>query len=79
MIIRFVDTTVKHIHGRRYDAPVPLPTSIRVEIRVLLSALTFDFPKFNLSKYECSPIDALVDGLAAERKLLRGREREQFQ
>jgi hypothetical protein len=74
-----VDTVVKYIHGRAAESPIPLRKSIRKGILALFSALTFEHPKFNLSKHECSRIDALIDGLSDEGKLLRGRVREKFE
>ncbi len=78
-IIRFVDTIVNHINGRAVEAPIPLRKSIKKGLLSLFSALTFKYPKFNLSKHECSRIDALIDGLSAEGKLLRGRRRKKFE
>jgi hypothetical protein len=75
-ILRFVDTIVKHIRGRGVDAVVPLRSCIKKGIENLFSGLTFEYPKFNLTKHECTKLDALIDGLAVEGKLLRGKRRK---
>jgi hypothetical protein len=53
--------------------------SIKKGILSMFAALIFEYPKFNLSKHECARIDAVIDDLSDEGKLLRGRKREQFQ
>ncbi|MCJ1435728.1 hypothetical protein MMC27_005103 [Xylographa pallens] len=78
-LVRFLDTVVKHIRARGDEAPVPLRSSIRRGVSVLCSALIFEFPKFSLSKHDCSRVDALIDGLADDGQLRRGRHREQYQ
>ena len=65
--------------GRGVEAPIPLRKSIKKGILSLISALTFEYAKFNLSKHECSRIDALIDSLSDEGKLVRSRRREKLQ
>lgn len=79
MILRFTDTITKHIKGRAVDTPVPLRASLKHGLRQLFSALIFKYPDFNLTKHDCSQIDALVDNLAAEGRLIRGRVRERYE
>jgi hypothetical protein len=74
-----IDTVVKHTKGRRRETLIPLRISIKKGIISLISALTFEYPKFNLSKHECGQINALVGGLADKGRLLRGRAREMLQ
>ncbi|RDL33092.1 uncharacterized protein BP5553_08531 [Venustampulla echinocandica] len=74
-ILRFVDTIVKHIRGRGVDDATPLRSCIRKGIQSLFSGLTFEYPKFNLTRHECTKLDALIDTLASEKKLLRGKRR----
>jgi hypothetical protein len=78
-IIRFIDTLVNHIRGRELNAPVPLRTTVKRGVLTMISSLTFEYPKFTLSTHECGKIDALVDGLADEGKLARGRKRERYE
>jgi hypothetical protein len=65
--------------GREREAPIPLRISVQKGVMSLISALTFEYPEFNLSKHERSRIDALIDGLSAEGKLLRGRRRKKLE
>lgn len=74
-ILRFVDTIVKHIRGRGVNDAAPLRTGIKKGLYFLFSSMTFEYPKFNLTKHECSKIDALIDSLAEEGKLIRGKRR----
>lgn len=76
--LRFLDTIVKQMHARGYQADSPLQISFRQGIHACISAFTFDYPKFALSKNECSRIDGLVSGLAGEGSLTRGRRRKEY-
>ncbi|KAK0129018.1 hypothetical protein ONS95_000958 [Cadophora gregata] len=76
MIIRFINTVVKHIKAREAHAHVPMRQGIKRGIGRLCSALVFEYPNFTLSKHESVKIDAVVDELAMEGKLERGRRRK---
>lgn len=73
-ILRTLDTIIKHIQGRGKNRS-PLRQTVMHGVGELITALIFEYPKFNLTKHECSRIDALIDTLAAEGKLDRGRRR----
>jgi hypothetical protein len=58
------------MNGYRVEALISLYKSIEKRILSLFSALTFEYPNFNLSKYKCSRIDVLIDSLSNEGKLV---------
>ena len=76
ILIRFIDTIVKHIDVRLDDKPAPQFRTIRAAFLKLESALVFKYAEFKLSLHECARLDALFDTLAKDKKLLRGRWRE---
>jgi hypothetical protein len=76
VLIRFIDTVVKHVEVRLEDKPAPQFKTIRAGFQKLESALTFKYPEFKLSRHECARLDAVFDALAKDKKLLRGRWRE---
>ncbi|EHL01117.1 hypothetical protein M7I_2806 [Glarea lozoyensis 74030] len=77
-LARFTDIIVNHISGREIDSPAPLQRTLKAGIRVLISSLTFDYPKFALTRNERARLDAVFDTLADEGKLVRGRARKEL-
>ena len=65
------------IRGHQVDSPLRI--SFQKGIQVCIAVFTYDYPKFTLSKHECTRIDSLVDSLAAEGSLTRGRRRDKYQ
>lgn len=75
-LIRFTDTIVKHINIVVKDKPAPQFRTLRVGLDRLIEALIFKYPDFKLSRNDSIRIDTVLDALAKEKKVLRGRWRK---
>ena len=71
--MRFIETIVGHIKVVIQGKPSPQLKTLQRGLENLTAALVFKYPKFSLSKQQSRRIETVLDTLANETKLLRGK------
>lgn len=71
--MRFIETIVGHIKVVIRGKSAPQLKTMQNGLENLTEALVFKYPKFSISKHESRRIETLLDMLANEKKLLRGK------
>jgi hypothetical protein len=72
-LIRFIETMVGHIKVLARNKPAPQLKTMRRGLENLIEGLTFKYKDFKITGHDARRIDTVLDALAKENKLLRGK------